>query len=88
MTVMLGYSTYEDFLDFAAQYSNIGSQILVTVTHHVHDLRSLDGDEVDSGLVGYGLGQQGLAASRRAAQQHTGRCIHACVETTFICWLG
>ena len=57
-----------------------GSKEILVFPHHVHDLWPLDGDEVDAGLVGDGLGQQRLAASRRAAQQHTGRGVHACVE--------
>ena len=58
------------------------NQILELFPHHVHDLGPLDGDEVDACLVGDGLSQQRLAASRRAAQEHTGRRIHACIETS------
>ena len=45
--------------------------------YHVHDFRALDGNEVDSGLVGDGLGQKGFSASGRTAKENSGRNVQA-----------
>lgn len=38
---------------------------------HGEKLRSFNGDEVGLALIGNGLGQQGLTATRRPVEQHS-----------------
>mmetsp|Transcript_14642 Transcript_14642/g.35077 ORF Transcript_14642/g.35077 Transcript_14642/m.35077 type:complete len:430 (+) Transcript_14642:982-2271(+) len=55
------------------QITDVG---LGTTEPHIQKLRTLDGNEIGSALVGNGLGHEGLTASGRAVEKNTARCLH------------